>query len=188
VPVDGPSCHQCLTIPGQQQCFQLSRSNTTMRRLACLHGSPLPHTHRPDASHAGPMVCVWAAPPRHIPNGLRAQQGVNTHIQEPTCVQHTTTDTESAKTQTHSAKTACFQRFLPNGSALWRPHHPKPRPRRHQAGGIARHGGPTRRQHAIRGLHVVQNPHCDTASKPPGWHTPPNWIGNNNLDRLSRSG
>ena len=30
----------------------------------------------------------------------------------------------------------------------------------------------------------MQNPHCHTASRPPGWHTPPNWIGNNNLDRL----
>ena len=32
------------------------------------------------------------------------------------------------------------------------------------------------------------NPHCHTASRPPGRHTPPNWIGNNNLDRLLRPG
>ena len=55
-------------------------------------------------------------------------------------------------------------------------------------GGIALHGGHTRRRHAARGLHIAQNPHCHTASKPPGRHTPPNWIGNNNLNRLRRSG
>lgn len=34
------------------------------------------------------------------------------------------------------------------------------RPHRHATGGIARHGGPTRRRHAARRLHVVQNPRC----------------------------
>ena len=44
-------------------------------------------------------------------------------------------------------------------SVLWAPHHLEQRPRRHQSGGIARHGGPTRRRHAARRLRVVQNPH-----------------------------
>ena len=47
---------------------------------------------------------------------------------------------------------------------------------------------PTRRRRATRRLRMAQTPHCHAASKPPGWHTPPNWIGNNNLDRLLRSG
>ena len=58
----------------------------------------------------------------------------------------------------------------------------------HRSGRIAPSAPPTRRQHTPRGLHVVQNPHCHTASRPAGWHTPLNWIGNNNLDRLLRSG
>ena len=42
---------------------------------------------------------------------------------------------------------------------MWAPHHRKPRPRRRQSGGIALHGGSTRRRHAARRLRVVQNPH-----------------------------
>ena len=38
-------------------------------------------------------------------------------------------------------------------------HRLEPRARHHQAGGIALHGGPTRRRHAARKLRVVQNPH-----------------------------
>ena len=91
--------------------------------------------------------------------GLRAYQGVNAHLQRFTCNQHTTTDTESAKTQTTSPLAAHFQRFSPMWSVLWAPHHLEQRPRRHQSGGIARHGGPTRRRHAARRLRVVQNPH-----------------------------
>ena len=49
--------------------------------------------------------------------------------------------------QTHSAKTALCRRFSPNGSALWRPHHLKPRPHRHQPGELRhpslRHAGDT---------------------------------------------
>ena len=73
--------------------------------------------------------------------------------------QHTTTAIDSAKSQTHSAKPAVFGVFSPNGSALWRPHPLNSRPRRHPSGGIALHGGPTRRRHAARRLRVVQNPH-----------------------------
>ena len=73
--------------------------------------------------------------------------------------QHTTTAIDSAKSQTHSATTAGFGLFLPNGSALWRPHRLKSRPHRHQSGRIALHEGPTRRRHAARRLRVVQNPH-----------------------------
>ena len=108
----GPSCHHYPTIPGQQQCFQLSRSNTTMWRLTCLHGSPLPHTHRPDTSHAGPMVCVWAAPPRHIPSGSRAYQGVNAHVQRPTCAQHTMPERRCAQIADHFAHNSPFSAFF----------------------------------------------------------------------------
>ena len=52
-----------------------------------------------------------------------------------------------------------FHRLSPNGSALWRPHHLKSRHHCHQSGGIALHGGSTRRRHAARRLRVVQNPH-----------------------------
>ena len=57
------------------------------------------------------------------------------------CEQHTESDTESAKVQTHSSKTAYFWLFSANGSALWRAHHLTLRPRHHQTGGIARHEG-----------------------------------------------
>ena len=65
---------------------------------------------------------------------------------------------DSPKTQTTSPLAARCQRFSPNGSALWRPHHLKSRCHRHQSGGIALHGGSTRRRHAARRLRVVQNP------------------------------
>ena len=65
---------------------------------------------------------------------------------------------DSPKTQTTSPLAARCQRFSPNGSALWRPHHLKSRCHRRQAGGIALHGGSTRRRHAARRLRVVQNP------------------------------
>ena len=73
---------------------------------------------------------------------------------------HTAPDTTAPKTQSTSPTTTRFQRFSPRWSALWAPHHLKPRPHRHQTGGIALHEAPTRRRHAARGLHVVQNPHC----------------------------
>ena len=106
-----------------------------------------------------PLIRAWAVPPTLHISGLRATERVTARNSVFTCDQHATTDTESAKTQTHSAKTGLFRRFSPNGAALWRPHHRKPRPRRHQSGGIALHGGSTRRRHAARRLRVVQNPH-----------------------------
>ena len=59
---------------------------------------------------------------------------------------------------------------------MWALHHHKSRPRRRQAGGIALHGGPTRRRHAVRGLLVVQNPHrsrlkCAASPTSPGRST-----------------
>ena len=74
------------------------------------------------------MMCVWAAPPTRTSRGLRAYQGVDAHIQRFACEQYTEIDTESAKVQTYSDKTAYFWLLSPNGSALWRPH-------RHQTGG-----------------------------------------------------
>ena len=56
-------------------------------------------------------------------------------------------DAESAKTQTHSAKTALFHRVSSNGSALWRPHPLKARTGRQHAGELRhprlRHAGDT---------------------------------------------
>ena len=66
---------------------------------------------------------------------------------------------DSPKTQTTSPLAARCQRFSPRWSAVRAPHHRKPRPRRRQSGGIALHGGSTRRRHAARRLRVVQNPH-----------------------------
>ena len=64
-----------------------------------------------------------------------------------------------AQTQTTSPLAARCQRFSPRWSAMWAPHHRKLRAHRHQSGGIALHGGSTRRRHAARRLRVVQNPH-----------------------------
>ena len=44
---------------------------------------------------------------------------------------------KSAKLQTHCLKMPDFQRFLPNGSALWQLHHLKSRPHRHRTRDIA---------------------------------------------------
>ena len=63
------------------------------------------------------------------------------------------------KTQTTSPTTARLQRNLPRRSAIWAQQCSRPRPHRHQSGGIARHEGSTRRRHAARRLRVVQNPH-----------------------------
>ena len=48
--------------------------------------------------------------------------------------QHTTPCIVSAKVQTHSAETAHFQHFSPNGSALWRLHRLRSWPHHHQTG------------------------------------------------------
>ena len=63
------------------------------------------------------------------------------------------------KTQTTSPTTARLQCHLPRWSALWAQQCSRPRPHRHQSGGIALHEGSTRRRHAARRLRVVQNPH-----------------------------
>ena len=48
--------------------------------------------------------------------------------------QQATPDNESAKVQTHSAKTVIFGCLSPHGSALWQQQRSRPRPRRHLAG------------------------------------------------------
>ena len=63
------------------------------------------------------------------------------------------------KTQTTSPTTARLQCNLPRWSALWAQQCSRPRPHRHQSGGITLHEGSTRRRHAARRLRVVQNPH-----------------------------
>ena len=85
-------------------------------------------------------------------------------------------DTVVPKTQTTSPLAARFQCFSPRWSAIWAPHHCKPRPRRHQSGGIAPCKGATRRRHAARGLRMAQNPHryqcrARCRGRGPGWGT-----------------
>ena len=104
------------------------------------------------------MRCAWATLPTCTSRGLCAYQRVNAHVQGFAYKRHSTTDTTAPKTQTTSPTTPRFHRFSPRWSALWAPHHLKPRRHRLQTGGIARHEAPTRRRHAARGLHVVQNP------------------------------
>ena len=135
----------------------------------------------PDTSHVNPMICAWAAQPRRVSRGLCARLRVDARVQGPTCEQHTMTKTETTTAQTQSVTTGRYQRCSPRWSAVWRPH-------RHQSGGITPFKAPTRRRHAARRLRMAQNPNCHAASKPAGWHTPPNWIGNSNLDTLLRSG
>ena len=62
-------------------------------------------------AHVGPMTCTWAASPRCMLRGLGAYQRVNAHVQVFAREQHTEIDTESAKVQTHSAKSAYFGFF-----------------------------------------------------------------------------
>ena len=81
----------------------------------------------------------------------------------------TSTPANSTKAQTHSPQTACFQRFSPNGSALWQPHRLKLRPRRHRSGELrhtrVRHAGDTptqrfewRKTHTTTGVERTSSP------------------------------
>ena len=146
----------------------------TLRRHSDLTICGAAHSHvglrlarGPSNPHVDPLIRAWAVPPTLHISGLRATERVTARNSGFACAQHATTGTVAPKTQTTSPLTARFQCFSPRWSAVWAPQHCKPRPRRHQSGGIARHGGPTRRRHAARGLRVVQNPR-----RPPVWRTP----------------
>ena len=109
---------------------------------------------------------AWAAPPTLHIAGLRAKKRVYVRnsgfalaIAGSHTSVHTATDTESVNVQFHSVKPVGCGLFSPNGSALWWPHHRKPRPRRRQSGGIAPSKAATRRQHAPAALRMAQNPH-----------------------------
>ena len=148
--------HSDLTTCGAAHSHAAPLSSAETRRRRC---SQHPRARGPSNPHVNPLIRAWAAPPTLQIAGSRATERVTARNSVFTCDQHATTDAESAKVQTHSAKTGFFHRFSPNGSALWRPHPLDSRPRRHQSGGIALHGGSTRRRHAARRLRVVQNPH-----------------------------
>ena len=126
------------------------------------------------------MRCAWATLPTCTSRGLRAYQRVNAHVQGFAYKRHSTTDTTAPKTQTTSTTTPRFHRFSSRWSALWAPHHLKPRPYHHQSEGIALHEGHhsplvrasrppnggigiirgvTRRRHADSQLLMLQNPH-----------------------------
>ena len=113
----------------------------------CRTGSQHPRARRPSNPHVHPLIRAWAVPPTLHIAGLRATERVTARNSGFTCDQHATTETDPAKTQTHSATTIDFGLFSPNGSALWRPHHLEPRPRRPQAGELhdtgARYAGDT---------------------------------------------
>ena len=105
------------------------------------------------------QVATWTLSCARSPANTRLGSPDHTPHSGFACAQHATTGTVAPKTQTTSPLTARFQCFSPRWSAVWAPQHCKPRPRRHQSGGIALHGGPTRWRHAARRLRVVQNPH-----------------------------
>ena len=79
------------------------------------------------------------------------------------------TPTNSAKVQTHSAKTACFQHFSPNGSAVWRPHPSTRVPAATKRGNDAIQSSDTpatRRQRASHGAKPPPPPMCGAPEGP----------------------
>ena len=118
-----------------------------------------------DHPHVGPMVCAWAPPPRRIPSGLRAHQGVYvrikglTHIFSGLRATNTPRQTPNPpKRRPIQQKQAIFSDCHPI-ALHFGGHIPSSRGLAPSIGGIALHGGPTRRRHAARRLRVVQNPH-----------------------------
>ena len=114
------------------------------------------------------MRCAWATPPKRMLRGLRAYQKVNVQASELTCdlsgehseywspaSTHPLPDTVAPKTQTTSTTTARFQRFSSRWSALWAPHHLKPRSHRHQTGEMTS----LESRHADSQPLMLQNPH-----------------------------
>ena len=113
----------------------------------------------PDDPHVNPIGGGLGRLPTMPPIGFScALKGSCCQQRGPAASTATTTDITAPKTQTTSPTTPHFQRFSPKWSAFWAPHHPKLPPHSLKTGGIARHEAPTRRRHAARGLHVVQNP------------------------------
>ena len=96
-------------------------------------------------------------------------------------------DTIVPKTQTTSPITAHFQCFSPRWSAFWALHHLKPPPHRLKQGECTTRGSDTPTTHH-QGASCRAKPPLPHSKQPPGRRTPPNWIGNANLDRLLRSG
>ena len=120
---------------------------------------------------------AWAAPPTCMSRGLRAYQGVYAHTQGLTCeramwlsgryhpgqapdnVREQPIPPGTAQNAGYFATSGLFSVFftevvcgvgaIPPRTAVAPPPN----------GGIALHGGPTRRRHAARRLLVVQNPH-----------------------------
>ena len=110
------------------------------------------------------MVCAWAPPPRRIPSGLRAHQGVYvrikglTHIFSGLRATNTPRQTPNPpKRRPIQQKQAIFSDCHPI-ALHFGGHIPSSRGLAPSIGGIALHGGPTRRRHAARRLRVVQNP------------------------------
>ena len=113
------------------------------------------------------MTCAWAALPTCRSRGLRAYLGVNAHVQGLACEQHSTTGAVVPKTQTTTPTATLFSLFFVEVVCTVGTTQPQTVISPPPNGGIALHEAPTRRRHASRGLHVVQNP-----PPPPAWRPP----------------
>ena len=114
----------------------------------------------PDNPHVSPIGGGLGRLPTMPPIGFScALKGSCCQQRGPAASTATTTDTTAPKTQTTSPTTPDFRRFSPRWSALWAPHHLKPRPHRHQTGGNGVIRTTTRRRHADRQPLMLQNPH-----------------------------
>ena len=101
------------------------------------------------------------------------------------------TPTNSAKVQTHSAKTACFQRFSPNGSAVWRPHPSSHSPAATKRGNDAIQSSDTpatRRQRASHGAKPPPPPMCGAPEGPEDQAAAPGTPVGPQATRENRSG
>ena len=109
---------------------------------------PLPAHAGPIDAHVNPTGGGLDRPPTMPPIGFScALKGSSYQQTGPAASTATTTDTTAPKTQTTSPTTPDCQRFSPRWSALWAPHHLKPRRHRLQTGEMAslepRHAGDT---------------------------------------------
>lgn len=140
-----PKTHVWGVLTGLQTCHSLSPWPCSMRFCAtpyrsmdclcpCAGSTPPQHAYVRVLPRT-PSECARGRPPRTFAHLTGV--GSPTHTRHSGCAcdvacfrprcafshnQHTTPCIVSAKVQTHSAETAHFQHFSPNGSALWRLH------------------------------------------------------------------
>ena len=73
--------------------------------------------------------------PGQAPDNVRPDVLATTRARRPTMCASNPYPRELPKTQTTSPLAARFQHYSPRWSAMWAPHHRKPRPRHRQSGG-----------------------------------------------------